>query len=202
MRVAFGKKLGGIQWASLLDNTVYEEMIFAPEQDHVPTADILNRNPPDPGDILRPHPWPHAGAVNAQGNPAMSLQRVRNSHRIVRAAFPADLIRILPVLFSILHQTSLLKSHRPRLYVKDRSARCGNARAYRSPGVHNFVFFRTGANKDKSFGIETGPTLDIRMVSQGGMVNRGEALACPKLQHSIEAVHSMLPGHERCVRIL
>jgi hypothetical protein len=51
----------------------------------------------------------HAGAVNAQGNPANALQRISNSHRIVRAAFPADAIRFLPLVYSILHQTSLLK---------------------------------------------------------------------------------------------
>jgi len=115
MRVAFGKKLGGMQRTALLNNAVYEELIFTPEQDHVPAADILDRSLPDQGDILRPHPRLHAGAVNAQGNPAMPLQRVRNSHHIVRAAFPADPTGILPVLFSILHQTSLRKFH--RLYV-------------------------------------------------------------------------------------
>src|SRR2546423_1729264 len=67
MRIAFGKKLCGIQRAPLLDNAVHEEMIFAPEQDHVPAAHILDGDPPDHGDILRPHPWLHAGAVNAMG---------------------------------------------------------------------------------------------------------------------------------------
>src|SRR2546430_2860928 len=90
MRVAFGKKLGGMQRTALLNNAVYEELIFTPEQDHVPAADILDRSLPDQGDILRPHPRLHAGAVNAQGNPAMPLQRVRNSRHVVRAAFPAD----------------------------------------------------------------------------------------------------------------
>src|SRR5437773_9509952 len=81
MRIAFGKKLRGIQRAPLLDNAVHEEVIFAPEQDHVPAAHILNGDPPDQGDILRPHPWLHAGAVNAQGNPATPLKRVGNSPR-------------------------------------------------------------------------------------------------------------------------
>src|SRR5256885_16203667 len=102
MRVAFGEKLGGIQRASLLDNAVYQEMIFAPEQDDVPAAHILNGNLPDQGDIFRPHPWLHAGAVNAQGNPAMLIQRLRNSQRIVCAAFAADAIGILPAVFSSL----------------------------------------------------------------------------------------------------
>ena len=109
MRIAFGKKLRGIQRAPLLDNAVHEEMILAPEQDDVPAAHIFNRDLPDQGDIPRPHPWLHAVAVNAQGNPATSLQRITNSHRIVRAAFPADAIRFLPLVYSILHQTSLLK---------------------------------------------------------------------------------------------
>ncbi len=84
MRVAFGKKLGGMQRTALLNNAVYEELIFTPEQDHVPAADILDRSLPDQGDILRPHPRLHAGAVNAQGNPAMPLQRVslRKFHRL------------------------------------------------------------------------------------------------------------------------
>src|SRR5437016_5409712 len=112
MRVAFREKLG-IQRASLLDNAVYEEKIFAPEQDDVSAAHILNRYLPDQGDIFRPHPWLHAGAVNAQGNPAMPLQRVRNAWRIVCPAFAADAIRILPVVFSSLHQTSLLKFRPP-----------------------------------------------------------------------------------------
>lgn len=117
MRVAFGKKLCGIQRASLLDNAVHEELMFAPEQDDVPAAHILNRNLPDQGDILRPHPRLHAGAVNAQGNPATPLQRIRNAQRIVGAAFPADPRRFFSVLPSILHQTSLLKFRRPRLFV-------------------------------------------------------------------------------------
>src|SRR5437763_14959564 len=103
MRVAFGKKLGGMQRTALLNNAVYEELIFTPEQDHVPAADILDRSLPDQGDILRPHPRLHAGAVNAQGNPAMTLQRVRNSHYIVCVALPAYTSGILPFLFSILH---------------------------------------------------------------------------------------------------
>jgi hypothetical protein len=81
-------------------------MIFAPEQDDVPAAHILDRDPPDQGDILRPHPGLHAGSVNAQGNPATPLQRTRNSQRIVGAAFPAHAIRFFPRLSSILHQTS------------------------------------------------------------------------------------------------
>ena len=112
MRIAFGKKLRGIQRAPLLDNAVHEEMIFAPEQDHVPAAHILNGDPPDQGDILRPHPWLHAGAVNAQGNPATPVKCVRNSPRIVRAAFPGDAIGFLLLVFSNLHQTSLLKFDR------------------------------------------------------------------------------------------
>src|SRR5207244_12763553 len=107
MRVAFGKKLGGIQRTALLNNAVYEELIFTPEQDHVPAADILDRSLADQGDILRPHPRLHAGAVNAQGNPAMPLQRVRNSWHVVRASFHADPTGILPVIFAILHHTSL-----------------------------------------------------------------------------------------------
>jgi hypothetical protein len=117
MRIAFGKKLRGIQRAALLDNAVHKEMIIAPEQDHVPAAHILNGDPPDQGDIFRPHPWLHAGAVNAQGNPATPLKCVRNSPRIVRAAFPGDAIRFLLLVFSNLHQTSLLKFHRVRFYV-------------------------------------------------------------------------------------
>jgi hypothetical protein len=53
--------------------------------------------------------------VNAQGNPATPLQRTRNSQHIVRAAFPADTVRFLPLVFSSLHQTFLLKFHQPRL---------------------------------------------------------------------------------------
>jgi hypothetical protein len=55
--------------------------------------------------------------VNAQGNPAMPLKCVRNSQRVVRAAFPANAIRFLLLVFSNLHQTSLLIFHRVRLYV-------------------------------------------------------------------------------------
>src|SRR5260370_34613888 len=109
MRIAFGKKLRGIQRAPLLDMAFHEDMISAPEQDDVPAAHIFNRDLPDQGDIPRPHPWLHAVAVNAQGNPATSLQRITNSPRIFRAAFPADAIRFLPLVYSILHQTSLLK---------------------------------------------------------------------------------------------
>ena len=135
MRVAFGKKLGGMQRTALLNNAVYEELIFTPEQDHVPAADILDRSLPDQGDILRPHPRLHAGAVNAQGNPAMPLQRVRNSRHVVRAAFPADPTGILPVIFAILHQTSLRKFHwsvstfRPATEMRDepRVLKCGHA---------------------------------------------------------------------------
>jgi len=47
--------------------------------------------------------------VNAQGNPATPLQRISNSQRIVSAAFPAGPIGFLPLVYSILHQTSLLK---------------------------------------------------------------------------------------------
>src|SRR5882762_8605190 len=92
-------------------------MIFAPEQDHVPAAHILNGDPPDQGDILRPYPWLHAGAVNAQGNPAAPFKCVRNTPRIVRAAFPGHAIRFLPLVFSNLHQTSLLKFRRVRFDV-------------------------------------------------------------------------------------
>ena len=42
------------------------------------------------------------------------IQRLRNSQRIVCAAFAADAIGILPAVFSSLHQTSLLKFRRPR----------------------------------------------------------------------------------------
>jgi hypothetical protein len=115
MRIAFGEKLRGIQRAPLPDDAVYEKMIFSPEQDNVSAAHILNRDPPDQGDIPRPHPGHHAGTVNAQGNPATPLQRTRNSQRIVRAAFPTDAIRFLPLVFSSLHQTSLLKFGQPRL---------------------------------------------------------------------------------------
>jgi len=52
--------------------------------------------------------------VNAQGNPATPLKRVGNSPSIVRAAFPGDAIRFLLLVFSNLHQTSLLKFHRIR----------------------------------------------------------------------------------------
>src|ERR1700731_1472097 len=109
MRIAFGKKLRGIQRAPLLDNAVHEEMIFAPEQYHVSAAHILNGDLSDQGDILRPHPWLHAGAVNAQGNSAMPLKCVRNSRRIVRGAFPADAIRFLLLVFSNPLQPSLTK---------------------------------------------------------------------------------------------
>src|SRR6266576_1945725 len=63
------------------------------------------------------HPWLHAGAVNAQGNPATPLKRVGNSPSIVRAAFPGDAIRFLLLVFSNLHQTSLLKFHRIRHHI-------------------------------------------------------------------------------------
>jgi hypothetical protein len=55
--------------------------------------------------------------VNAQGNPATPLQRLRNSQRIVPAAFSADPRRFLSVLSSILHQSSLLQFRRARLFV-------------------------------------------------------------------------------------
>jgi hypothetical protein len=112
MRVAFGKKLSGIQRASLLDNAVHEEVLFAPEQDDVPAAHVLNRNLPNQGDILRPHPRLHAGTVNTQGNPATQFQHIRDVPHIVRAAFPADPIRFLPEFSSIRHQTLPLNSIR------------------------------------------------------------------------------------------
>jgi hypothetical protein len=47
----------------------------------------------------------------------MPLKCVRNSQGIVYAAFPADAIRFLLLVFSNLHQTSSLKFHRVGLYV-------------------------------------------------------------------------------------
>jgi hypothetical protein len=104
VRIAFGKKLGGIQRTALLHNAMHEEMILAPEQDNIPAAHIFNGDLPDQGNILRPYPGLHAGAVNTQGNPATPLQRARNAQGIVGAAFTGDPIRFCPVFSSILHQ--------------------------------------------------------------------------------------------------
>jgi hypothetical protein len=49
--------------------------------------------------------------VNAQGNSATPLQRVRNAQGIVSAAFPADAIRLISLTLSIFHQTSLLNAY-------------------------------------------------------------------------------------------
>src|SRR5258708_34322498 len=108
MRIAFGKKLRGIQRAPLLDNAVHEEMILAPEQDDVPAAYIFNRDLPDQRDILGPHPGLHAGAVNAQGNPATPLHGISTSQRIFSAPSPPVPIAFLPLVYSLLHHASLL----------------------------------------------------------------------------------------------
>jgi hypothetical protein len=109
MGIAFGKKPGGIQGAALLDNTVNQEVIFAPEQHDVATADIFDGNLPDQGNIPRPNPRQHARAVNAQGDAATPLQSAGNAQCIVGAAFTGDPTRLRSVLSSILHQSIPLK---------------------------------------------------------------------------------------------
>lgn len=109
MRVTFGEKLRGIQRAPLFDDAVNQEMVFAPEQDNISTAHIMNGNLSDEGDVLGPDPGLHAGAVNAEGNPAVALERAGNLQHIVRAALSADPFQLLPVFFPILHEAPMSK---------------------------------------------------------------------------------------------
>jgi hypothetical protein len=93
VRIAFGKKLGGIQRAPLLHDAVHEEMIFTAKKDDIAATHVFKGDFPDQGNVVRTHPGQHAGTVNAQRNPAPALQGVRNAERIVRTAFAGDAIR-------------------------------------------------------------------------------------------------------------
>jgi hypothetical protein len=116
MRVTFGEKLRGIQRASLFDNAVNQEMVFAPKQDNISAAHIIDGNLSNEGDVLGPDPGLHAGAMNAEGNPAVALERTGNLEHIVRAALSANPFQFLPVFFPILHEAPMSKIWLQRLY--------------------------------------------------------------------------------------
>jgi hypothetical protein len=61
----------------------------------------------DEGDVLGPNPWLHAGAMNAEGNPAVALERAGNLLHVVRAALSADPFQLLPLFFPILHKAPM-----------------------------------------------------------------------------------------------
>ena len=109
MRVPFGEKLRRIQRTPFFDYAVNQEMVFAPEQDDVPATHVLNGDFSDQGDVLGLDPRLHTGAMNAQGNPAVALERSGDLQHIVRATLTADSFQLLPVFFPILHEAPMPK---------------------------------------------------------------------------------------------
>jgi hypothetical protein len=85
-------------------------MAVAAKKDDVSAPHVFHRGLPNQCDILRPDPWKHTGALNAERDAAAMLQGVRDSRGVARAAFAAYPLRLFAPIGSRLHP--FLKSKR------------------------------------------------------------------------------------------